>query len=150
MHTFSFLPPSIHPSLPPSLADIEPVRPVLRRVYPQCVPDISRAYINGSVTLECIPPDGYPMVNVTWYRYGQELQQKGNNSDIVFSNRRRNMTISPIKFDNNGDYHCQVANPFNEDSPLESDVLVLSVEGMAASLPTVCSQCFQCMTFEPA
>ena len=90
------------------------------------------------------------MVNVTWYRNGQKLRQKGNDSDIDFSNRRRNMTISPIKFDHNGEYHCQAANAFNEDDPLESDELVLSVEGMAASLPTVCSQCFQCMTFELA
>lgn len=100
----------------------------LYRDNQQCVPNLNTAYLDGSLTLECIAPDGYPMVNVTWYRSGVKLRQV-EEPTIDFANSRREMTISSLVPGDTGTYHCEAANNVNRNNPLQSEELYIMVEG---------------------
>ena len=95
----------------------------MRRINTECSPDI---YLNTSFTLECLPPDGFPQVNVTWYR-GDSKIRKNDDPAVDFSNSRRLLTISPVSYMHVGTYHCEAANEVNENNPLESERLEILV-----------------------
>lgn len=96
----------------------------LRRRYTEC--ESTDVYVGSSLTLECLPPDGDPMVNITWYRNGEKLRQRENES-IEFNNGRRELVISPLATAHSGTYHCQATNSANEGSPEESEGLSIHV-----------------------
>ena len=91
------------------------------------MPDVGTAYVTSTLSLECLPPDGYPMVNVTWYRNGIKIRQVENPQFINFSNSRRKLVLGPLFVNFTGSYHCQAANEANRGSPLKSEPLQITV-----------------------
>ena len=124
--------PASHPSFPlypslstlPSHVDIgSDIR--IERVYRECYPDVGVAYIGSSFVLECVPPAGSPMVNVTWYRNGNKIRQR-DDPTIDFSNSRRLLEINPVSTNATGAYHCEAANTINENDPLQTEDIHLT------------------------
>lgn len=124
-------------SLPPSTPDIDSESGIsIARINHDCAPDDSKVFLNGSLTLQCFPPSGLPMVNVTWYLNGNKLRAK-DDPTIDFSNSRRYMTISPFSGIHDGTYHCEAANTVNQDSPLRSEEMLIELKCKWSSCPPV-------------
>ena len=65
--------------------------------------------VGSNVTLECLPPDGYPEANISWHRGNTKLRQK-DLENVKFSMNKRLLTIFNIQLDDQGNYSCQATN----------------------------------------
>jgi hypothetical protein len=80
----------------------------LHRTYQECAPDIEKAYIKASLTLDCLAPDGYPPVDIRWFLLQTELTSATSEVEITEGGRR--LIREPLSTLHSGPYWCEASN----------------------------------------
>ena len=80
--------------------------------------------VDMNVTLECIPPDGYPDVTISWWNNGTELMESSENPMIRFSDNKRFLIIGAIRLADSGSYTCRAGNEIGTRTSRELEIKV--------------------------
>ena len=100
----------------------------LHRTYQECAPDVEIAYIGASLTLDCLAPDGYPLVDIHWFLFQTELTSATSEVEITEGGRR--LIREPLStFDSAGLYRCEASNEAGIRRSEDLDITVTGESG---------------------